>query len=207
MTKRIIGLFCPVDGTDLRVLFNILSSIGEVRLICVGQTNLGPIDILVLPDGMGILPNIQALVVKSRSFIPSAPINPHFLMFWEDRILSLLEDRGELRIIGMGDAAAMLYSLAGGKIFIDHNGKGQMFNLNNPETGLNVKNDITIIGPQDDYFIEGFRYENYAGVQSYGLLKETLFQMFKDIDDELSREDDESGPVSPINVPRSGKNN
>jgi len=124
----IIGLFSPLN-VDLTATFNVLRALGEVRLITAGQRNLGSIDLLVYPDGMGIIPTIGGLAHSGRIFMPSKPINPYFYLFWEENPVEKfidLEERG-IPVLGIGDAAAMLYDVLGGNIVIDALGEAQLY--------------------------------------------------------------------------------
>ena len=120
MRKITIGLFCPVNQ-DMTQYINRLQGLGEVRLILPRQP-LGPIDLLIYPGDMGILPDTPGFSHGKRVFISSKPINPYFMLFWNERpFQTIIEDRN-IPIIGIGDAAAMLYSELGGKLVVNPDG-------------------------------------------------------------------------------------
>lgn len=181
MTKIIAGLFMPLSG-DQSLIFNVLTSVAEVRPICVGQSNLGPIDILIYPDNLGILPNISGLTLKNRTFIPSKPINPHFFQFWEDHNIDDLIEERELKIIGMGDAAAMLYSHIGGKVIIDQQGNGLLVNHLDEAFGLDDLH-IDHLGNDKDLYIEGFvtKDRNIAGVTTFETLRRAVYLLSEEV--------------------------
>ena len=127
MRKIIIGLFCPIN-VDLTQYVNRLQGLGEIRLIMARQENLGPIDLLIYPDGMGILPDTPGLYHGKRIFTPTNPINPFFFLFWNERPFQTIIEERNIPIIGFGEAAAMLHSELGGKLVIDAMGTVDMLN-------------------------------------------------------------------------------
>ena len=196
-----IGLFTPLNG-DLTTVYNILSSISKVRLLSVGSL-LGPTDIIVYPDNVGIIPDLPGLRLKDRAFVPSKPINPHYLQFVADNpIETMIEDRG-FKVIGIGDAAAMLYSEIGGKLMLDDLGNARLFNHTEESLGLKPIEGLQVLGATDDLFIDGFICGDIAGVNNYTDLKKAIYHMRQKVKEQDSEDYNNTlqafsgGPVRP----------
>lgn len=129
MTNIRIGLFSPLN-TDLTIYMNRLQVLGDVNLITVNQ-KLGAIDLLVYPDGMGILPDTSGLKHGDRYFIPSFSINPYFYLFWNDKPFQNIIEERNIPVLGVGHAAGMIYSELGGKIFINYDNNLELLRPDN----------------------------------------------------------------------------
>lgn len=196
MRKIIIGLFNPVSQ-DLTAYVNRLQGIGEIRFIAPGQKNLGPIDLLIYPDGMGVIPTTPGLSHGDRVFTPSRPINPFFYLFWnETPFQTLTEERG-IPIIGFGDAAAMMYSELGGNIIVNADGTISM--LEDPK--LNFEQ---IIDPHTHLMV-GFNNNKVYGATTptalTTVLKEAISDvLMNDLIDDLDDDDNDGDP--PVDEPK-----
>ena len=201
MRKLILGLYCPINQ-DLTLYFNKLQGIGEVRLISARQENLGPIDMLIYPDGMGILPDTPGLAHGRRIFTPTNPINPFFYSFWNERPFQNIIEERDIPIIGVGDAACMLYSELGGKLIIASDGTPMLLE------GLNdAQYDYgTLVGEPD---VIGFNNKKVYGAMTSIMLSTQLNRAIEDVISNDNTEDEvpvtksppPSSPTNKLQIP------
>lgn len=197
MRKIIIGLFSPMN-VDLTATFNALCTLGEVRLITVGQTSLGPIDMLVYPDGMGIIPTIGALYHNNRAFIPSKPVNSHFYLFWNENSVERLTEERNIPILGIGQAAVMLYDIIGGLAIIDVHGNEKMLPIKNKE----------VFVKEVDGLVTSFEKDLLFGANNIGsaiwLLKsiKRKIEILDEDDNNDEVDDDTPKRVTPPRIPK-----
>lgn len=197
MRKIIIGLFSPMN-VDLTATFNVLRTLGEVRLITAGQTSLGSIDVLVYPDGMGIIPTIGALYHNARAFIPSRPVNPHFYLFWNENSIERLTEERNIPILGIGQAAVMLYDVIGGLAIVDAYGIEKMLPIANKEIVIN----------SDGVFVKTFEKDLLFGADTLGSalsilsnIRDTI-KIIDENDNNDEVDDDTPKRVTPPRIPK-----
>lgn len=195
--KLILGIFNPVL-TETSQYVNRLQGLGEIRFISARQENLGPIDLLLYPDGMGIFPDTPGLSHGDRVFTPSKSLNPYFYLFWNERPFQTIIEERSIPIIGVGDAAAMIFSELGGKLSINFDGTCSML-----RTALE---DVRYINSMD-YPIEAFESKHIYGVSKIDnlslVLKDIIEDILDDTDDNDREDIDENdGPDDPPSLPR-----
>lgn len=173
---------------NLTSIYNLCQPIGEVRFIAPEHFD-ATIDILVLPHGPGINPNLPCFVHGTYAGIPAKPMCP-FLERFRHSVLQHYID-ANVFIIGLGDAAGILWNHLGGKCAA---AGPEVTLLHNPTL------QVVTIGTVD-YSLEGFRAENIAGVRNPNVHFRNLLRDFKQqvIDDlaviENSSEDNNAEEV------------
>jgi hypothetical protein len=130
-------------------LFNYLQSIGEV-LTLSPTTMRAKYDVVVLPPGTGISPNLQCFKHGNRTLVPTALISPSIEKFREESLAYYLAL--DTYIIGLGDNAALLWDHLGGKavptslgvmcLECDGVEYDELFNVDNDMIGGFRKNNI-----------------------------------------------------------------
>lgn len=197
MRKIIIGLFSPMN-VDLTATFNVLRTLGEVRLITAGQTSLGSIDVLVYPDGMGVIPTIGALYHNARAFIPSRPINPHFYLFWNENSVERLTEERNIPILGIGQAAVMIYDIIGGLAIVDAHGNEKMLPIANKD----------VVIKSDGIFVTSFEKDLLFGADTIGsalTLLKSLRDTIEILDDDDNLETNDDPAPKRVTPPRISK--
>ena len=201
MQKReiLIGLLPSITRNDM--LYNLLYDIGDVEYI-TPTTKSSKYEIIVLPDNMGIYPNLQCFTIGQTTRIPTAAIDPTIEVFRVHSLPYYLEQG--IPIIGLGDNACLLYNELGGKVAVTSLGN-QL---------VNILEDRHVIG-KVDRFINGFKYNNTIGLVNYkGLLTQILYKLALEIIAEINNEIDNinteenvvitpSKPINPISGGRS----
>lgn len=165
-------------NADTRVLESICSTYGNVRYINHDEHRSG-IDILVIPDGVGVNPLLRGY---SENVIPSVPCDPKVMRFYETAF-KFYHEQLSLPILGIGDGASLLWSHLGGKLGISKN-KTIMIG------GLGAQ----LVEVDDLGIVTRFKQGNLAGLseQSHmmlgSILKNVAMQVTKTNEDSL--EDD-----------------
>jgi hypothetical protein len=93
-------------------LFQYLQGIGEV--ITLSPTTMrAKYDLIVLPYGTGISPNLDCFKHANRTLLPTVPILPIIEKFRQESLSYYMTQ--DTYIIGLGDNAALLWDWFGGK--------------------------------------------------------------------------------------------
>lgn len=137
------------------VLYSHLQRYGRVIPVDVHKKDLS-LDILVLPPGMGINPNLQCFRHGEVDLLPLELIDPAIEIFRE-RLLKEYIQYG-VHIIGLGSNAALLWNEIGGKVGVASN---NYFLLYPQEVDANVlsKDGLSVVGFQKDHLV-GFTEMN-----------------------------------------------
>jgi len=174
VTKLKIGAL-SVTPDSHPVLYNRLQAFGSVRTLGPDDYDMR-LDIIILPDGMGISPNLQCFSIGGSDMLPTAPISPSVERFRNRHLENYIES--PLFIIGIGDNAALLWNHFGYKVGVS----SKQLNLlaPTPEQILEVE----VLGRQDS-IIEGFRIGNVIGISHERDLTNILVTLRREIEQEM----------------------
>lgn len=153
MNKVKIGVLASQIGNTNDLLGYIYTE-GEPRLI-LPYNKLGGVDILIVPDQVGINPSLQCLREGDYQAFPMGPMCP--VVEWFRHRLPEIMQKVEV-IIGIGEGAVPLWDFLEGKIAITKGGRD--FDLL-----YNPKMEVEVIG-QQDYCIRAFRRGGLIGLKA-----------------------------------------
>lgn len=189
--KRIkIGLLPAAVRNDR--LYNILQEIGDVSYLTPVEMS-AKYDIIVLPEGMGINPNLPCFIHGEAERIPMNFIDPTIEKFRVHALKYYLDMDPDITIVGLGDNAAMLWNELGKKVVVT-------------SFGIQLLDDIAIsnneiIGKRD-HFVNGFQVRNIIGLMEYTyelgtILTNVKRSLLSDLDQEMKEYNENNPPVVP----------
>jgi hypothetical protein len=156
------------------ILEGIISQHGEVRYVNYNEIR-GGIDLLVIPNGVGVNPLLAGFSVGKFQSFPQTSLCPKTLAFFE-HAFNFYHNNLALPILGIGDGASYLWSHIGGQL-ATHQGNAVMIKSVDAQAA-----DVNDIGQ-----VISFRHGNLMGVNSITspklseILKNVAFQVMRDV--------------------------
>lgn len=146
-----------------------MQPIGEVRFIAPSHFDAS-LDVLILPNGPGINPNLPCFIHGNYAGIPSTPMCPFLERFRVETLDQYID--AEINVVGLGDAAAILWDKLGGKCAIAANEITLLYNPTIKATPLG----------RLDFSMAGFKANNLAG---FTLLNSDFSNLLRELKQEI----------------------
>lgn len=177
MQKAKVGVVYTTNQSNAHQIHRLCYAMGLAvqPLMPDAANNRTNVDIVIIPDNIGLYPGLQAFSNAPYQGVGTKPIDPYAELF---RIHALDHYIGkEIPIIGIGDGACMLWNYLGNKLAVLGDDTYAMLP---PKTG-NVKYT------SDGMFVTEFGEDNIYGVTDIysGTLKKILNITVKEIIDEV----------------------